>query len=251
MKIFLSALDKYTLDELKKSHSEILWNLLSFYQIHTGSPANTKLFDDVLNASKEVLIDSGAHSFQKGKKVDWVEYTEKYARFIQANDSDKILGYFEMDVDNIIGYDKVLQLRKILTNVTNKVIPVWHKNRGIEDFKRMCEEYRGRIVAISGFQNEDISDTQFKMFVDYAHRCGCKIHGLGLTRFNVLNEVPFDFVDSASWKLQTSYGKVAGYKNRIKRMPTTEYAKVWAYNYRYWVKKQHLYWLKYHKIHND
>ena len=59
--------------------------------------------------SELVIIDSGAHSFQKGKKVDWDKYTREYAKFIQAFDDDKVVGYFEMDVDNIIGYDKVLE----------------------------------------------------------------------------------------------------------------------------------------------
>ena len=42
-----------------------------------------------------------------------------------------------MDVDNIIGYEKVLELRKILLEATDKIIPVWHKNRGIDEFKKM------------------------------------------------------------------------------------------------------------------
>ena len=87
--------------------------------------------------------------------MPWEDYTREYADWIRANDQPKINGYFEMDVDNVIGYEKVLELREILLKATDKIIPVWHKNRGLEEFKRMCREYSGRIIAITGFRNED------------------------------------------------------------------------------------------------
>lgn len=166
MKIFLSAIDNYTLNELNKKGVEMKWNLLSFFQFRNNYP----FFEDVLRQSQEMLIDSGAHSFQKGKKVDWMTYTQQYADFISKYDTPKIKGYFEMDVDNIIGYDNVLRLRNVLTSVSDKIIPVWHKNRGISDFKKMCQEYAGRIVAITGFCNEDIRDEQYKIFLKEAKK---------------------------------------------------------------------------------
>ena len=147
MKVFLSALEASP----------------EFYYIK-----KEEVFKEIIKKSELILIDSGAHSFQKGKKVDWVEYTKKYANWIKENDCDKILGYFEMDVDNVIGYENVLELRKILESVTDKIIPVWHKNRGIEDFKKMCKDYQGKIIAITGFKNEDIQDHQYMMFLYYA-----------------------------------------------------------------------------------
>lgn len=105
---------------------------MSYYYIRKQKD----LAELVRNNSKEILIDSGAHSFQKGTKVDWIEYTKQYAEFIKDFDKPNVIGYFEMDIDNIIGYDKVLELRKILEKVSNKIIPVWHKNRGIDEFKK-------------------------------------------------------------------------------------------------------------------
>ena len=129
-----------------------------------------------------------------------------------------------MDVDNIIGYEKVLKLRKILEAVTDKVIPVWHKNRGIQEFKKMCHEYAGRIVAITGFKNEDIKDEQYLMFLKYAKSQGCKVHCLGMTRKKILDTVPFDFVDSSSWKQQAIYGRVG--KRKVDKQFSKE--KRWA-----------------------
>ena len=154
------------------------------------------------------MIDSGAHSFQKGTKVEWTDYTKEYADFIQEFDDDKVLGYFEMDVDNILGYERVVELRRILESTSDKIIPVWHKNRGIGDFHRMCGEYSGRIVGITGFLNEDIQDHQYLMFLKHAKMNRCKVHCLGMTRVKILDRVPFDFVDSSSWKHRAIYGRI-------------------------------------------
>lgn len=227
MRIFLSALEnnaKATLDKCLKENITIPFGLVSYYYI-SQSDVNYQNFQKALKVCDYLLVDSGAHSFQEGKKVPWVEYTKRYAEFIRENDSPKILGWFEMDVDVQIGYKKVLELRKILNQASDKIIPVWHKNRGIDEFKRMCHETKGDIVAITGFRNEDISDNQYPAFVKYAWKCGKKIHCLGMTRQKVLNRVPFDYVDSSSWKLSATFGslKMWSEKNhKLKNVPDTK-----------------------------
>lgn len=213
MKIFFSAIEnaqacgknaKSIAELLVENNIKMNYNLMSYFYIKN----KTKLSEFIRNNSKEILIDSGAHSFQKGKQVDWLEYTQKYAEFIKNFDRPNVIGYFEMDVDNIIGYEKVLELRKILESVSNKIIPVWHKNRGIEEFKKMCQDYTGKIVAITGFKNEDIKDEQYLMFLKYAKKYNCKVHCLGMTRKKILDKVPFDYVDSSSWVQSSVFGRI-------------------------------------------
>ena len=131
MKIFLSALEngstcydsgKPLAHYFVESGIPMKWNLMSYYYVK----GNPELAEYIRDHSELVMIDSGAHSFQKGKKVDWVEYTKQYAEFIRKYDRPNVVGYFEMDVDGVIGYEKVLQLRKILENASDKIIPVWH-----------------------------------------------------------------------------------------------------------------------------
>lgn len=226
MKIFLSALEngsacydsKVDLAYyLKQQGVEFKWNLMSYFYIGKGK---YDLAEFIRDNSEEVLIDSGAHSFQKGKKVDWVKYTHEYAEFIKKFDRPNVIGYFEMDVDNVIGYENVLYLRQILENVSDKIIPVWHKNRGIENFKQMCEQYAGKLIAITGFKNEDIQDHQYLMFLKYAKKFDCKVHCLGMTRRKILDVVPFDYTDSSAWKQSGIYGTVG--KSKV----TREFSKV-------------------------
>lgn len=212
MKIFLSALEASgEFEEIDKRIPEYFFNLMSYYYIQK----NEKVFNRILDKSKEVMIDSGAHTFQKGKKLNWEQYTKNYAEWIQKNDTEKILGYFEMDIDPAgYSYDFVKELRAILLEKSDKIIPVWHKNRGIEDFKDMCKNpiHRERIVAITGFKNEDIKDEDYIKFLTYAKKHNCKVHCLGMTREKILEKVPFDFVDSSAWKQSAIFGRYKGHK---------------------------------------
>lgn len=251
MKIFLSALENGAscVDKTPLCHyvvkkiGKMKWNLISYYYIKNREDIAEFIRDN----SEEILVDSGAHSFQKGTKVDWDKYTQDYANFIKRFDRDNVVGYFEMDVDNIIGYDKVLELRKVLKLVSDKIIPVWHKNRGLDEYKKMCKEYAGRIVAITGFKNEDIKDEQYLMFLKYAKKYNCKVHCLGMTRKKILDEVPFDYVDSSSWKQASIYGRIGN------RKVTQEFSKqsrevVFFENYKEAMKMQGYYkkkWRKY------
>ena len=66
------------------------------------------------------------------------EYLTRYINFINKYD---IKYFFELDVDSIVGYEKVKQLRKRLENETGKkCIPVWHKSRGKEEYLKMCKK---------------------------------------------------------------------------------------------------------------
>lgn len=72
MKIFLSALDNGVVNLGEKSLPYLLarknismrWNLMSFCYVKD----RLELAEFIRDNSEEVMVDSGAHSFQKGKK---------------------------------------------------------------------------------------------------------------------------------------------------------------------------------------
>lgn len=214
MRIYLSAIESW----LKYIHAypgNLYWHLISFYTIlgRTSSQtlAGTKTgeyLQALIDRTPSLVVDSGAHSVQEGLRLpDWDEYTARYCRFIEEWDQEKVLGFFEMDIDLAVGYERVLELRRELQRVTDKVIPVWHRNRGIREFTEMCREYRGKIVAISGFLNQDIRDDQYILFLKKAWEYDCRLFCLGMTRREMLDRVPFDYVDSSSWLHPVFYGR--------------------------------------------
>lgn len=223
MKIFLSALENgnplnnswlSSLD--KKPGSKLKWNLVSYYYSRDKSRYPRACF--IRDHSEELLVDSGAHSFQKGIKVEWGKYVDDYCTFIKNFDRSNVLGYFEMDIDAIVGYENVLTYRKKLMRVTDKIIPVWHKCRGITEYHNMCRAFSGKIVAISGFKNEDIADEQFISFLKVAKKHGCRLHCLGMTRKKILDRVPFDYVDSSSWRQPFIYARVRELDGKQKKV---------------------------------
>lgn len=252
MKIFLSSLENggqhefnCILNYFKEKQQKMNYNLCSFFYVRNQKERAIKIRDN----TKEILIDSGAHSFQKGiTTTKWEEYTKEYIEFIKLYDKDNVLGYFEMDIDNIVGYEKVLKMRKQLEATNDKIIPVWHKNRGIEDYKRMCQKYTRRIIAITGFKNEDVRDEQYLMFLKYAKKYKCKVHCLGMTRKKILDKVPFYSVDSSSWKQSGIYGKIKNRGKVSKDFSKNKRYVIMLENYKEGVKEQMYYenkWKRY------
>ena len=166
----------------------------------------------IIPQCKSFMLDSGAFTFRElSKKVDWNEYVERYAEFINRNNVEL---FFELDIDNLVGYSNVLILRNKLEKLTNKQsIPVWHKTRGKDDFLHMCEEYQ--YVAIGGIAGKNKSSAELKKLhetfpwlIREAHRRGTRIHGLGYTSLSGLKKYHFDSVDSTAWVSGNQFGAV-------------------------------------------
>lgn len=213
MKIYLSASETQAFINYVKQHKHFkpYYHLFSYFYTRQ----KTKL-DNYLTLQpriKAILIDSGAHTFHTAQNANFTEYTYQYAEFIRKTDKDNVTGYFEMDIDNRIGYKNVLKLRRILEEETEKIIPVWHKNRGFKRFEKLCRNYN--YVSISCLPIEGIPDEDLHIFVQTAHDNGCLIQGLGGTRKYILENVAFDSVDSASWMFQAVNGRYNS--KRIKR----------------------------------
>lgn len=181
------------------------YNLTTYLEVRSKS---SDLWEELVDFSSAVIVDSGAHSFQRGKKVDWDRFTDEYADWISRSDCDKVVGYFEMDIDNILGIDAVLKLRARLLQASSKIIPVWHKSYTYEGFESLCADKSFEFVSVSGFKNEDIKDGDFPLFVKTAHRQQKKIHGLGITRRAVLSAAKFDSVDSSTWLDVSRFGYI-------------------------------------------
>lgn len=204
MKIFLAATNPvYT------RYPELLndcdYILDSFYALRK------KDLPDYMKNCKMFLLDSGAFTFRQNakKSVNWDKYIKDYIDFINKYD---IQYFFELDIDSIVGYEKVKEYRKRIEEGTGKkCIPVWHLSRGKEDFLKMCDEYD--YVAIGGIAGTDRRSKKqqnlikaFPWFIKEAHKRGAKIHGLGCTSMSTLKRCHFDSVDSTSWLSGCKYG---------------------------------------------
>ena len=199
-----------------------LYCLETFYELEKKK----KTLDRIKNKVwKDFILDSGAFTFmnntKKGQNVDFDAYVERYIEFINKYDVDK---FFELDIDVIVGLEKVEQIRKRLEEGTGKKsIPVWHKSRGKDYFIKMCQEYD--YIAIGGIVTGEIKKVEypyFKWFIDTAHSYGCKIHGLGFTNLKGMELYKFDSVDSTSWLSGGRFGTLYFFNGKTLKQVDTE-----------------------------
>lgn len=237
MKIFLAGTDllKAYPNELVKSK----YQLASFYSIQDWQLP-------FLNGCKEWLLDSGAFSFMNGKKTDnFDDYLERYIEFINKN---KVQYFFELDVDSIVGYGKVLEYRHRLEKGTSRqCIPVWHKTRGAKEWQNLCDEYS--YVSIGGIVSKEILPEQYSAFpimISEAHKRGAKVHGLGFTSTSYFKDIRFDTVDSTTWNVGGKFGNICVFSPETlmkqliqkKNMRCAKQKELMLHNYNEWIKFQ-------------
>lgn len=166
----------------------------------------------------DFLLDSGAFTFMQGTSgaVDWNGYIERYAEFIRRNNISK---FFELDIDSVVGYSQVKPLRRKLESLANRQsIPVWHKSRGIEEYRRLCDEYP--YVALGGIVSGEFSKSDYRLFpalIAEAHKRGAKVHGLGFTNLALLPSCHFDSVDSTAWTAGNRFGFIYRFDGKTMR----------------------------------
>ena len=196
---------------------------------------------------KRFLLDSGAFTFMNASKtgnVDFDSYCDKYIDFINAH---KVEHFFELDIDSVVGLDKVKRLRSRIERRTGKQpIVVWHKSRGKRDYIDSCKEYP--YVALGGIVTKEITKNDYKhfpWFIDTAHEHGAKIHALGLTALAALPKYHFDSVDSTAWVSGNRFGGVYVFNgttmekhNKKEGQRIGSHKAVAMHNFREWVKFQ-------------
>lgn len=216
MKLFLAGVAPWREDGLydQAIHEHRPYILESYYYCDDVTEKLIPYFGDF-------MLDSGAFTFMGGfsftenkeKRVNFEEYVEEYADFINRN---KVKKFFELDVDSVVGYKKVLQYREKLEKLTGRQsIPVWHSTRGADEFIRMCDEYP--YVALGGIVGGEWSGKKEQLipwFIKQAHKRGAKIHGLGYTKLNGLPKYHFDSVDSTAWLTGNRFGYIYRFDGR-------------------------------------
>lgn len=207
MIVYLAGIETYC--SYFKTIPDEVYNLCTFWYYH-----NKKNIPDFAFNEYQIL-DSGAFSAindktGKYKNFDWDLYVKKYIEFINIT---KRKLFFELDIDCVVGLNKVEYYRKQIEDGTG-IAPIvcWHSNRGSDYWVKCCEEYD--YVAI-GTTNANSHGRKIRKnpqilhwFINHAKKNNTKVHGLGFTNIDWLQELKFDSVDSTSWISGQKFGVI-------------------------------------------
>ena len=237
MKLYLaSVLHDYCTGIIEDINTYVLE---SFYNME-------KRYYPLLSDSKDLLIDSGIFYYNTNRKrTDFISYCDSYIDFLNAHGIDK---FFEMDVDSIEGFEKAkMYTKRIETGTGKPVIPIWHINRGIDNYKGICRDYD--YIAIGLTSTKEIKAKEYNKLIpliDYAHSKGTKVHGLGFTALKWMPKLKFDSVDSSSWSAGRRYGVIWGFDTKKGEMRQTR-PKLKNWDWREITKHNYTQWRKYQK----
>jgi hypothetical protein len=187
--------------------------LSSFWEHKNGR------FGEYVTQEKHIL-DSGAFSAindktGKYKNFDWDDYVKKYIAFIKHT-NQKL--FFELDIDCVVGLNKVEYYRKQIEDAIGiPPIVCWHANRGADYWIKSCENYPyvalGTTTASNAGKKIRANPKILHWFINHAHKNNAKIHGLGFTSIPMLKELKFDSVDSTTWLGGGKFGYCYPYSN--------------------------------------
>lgn len=218
MKIFLSGGESYN-EAIKKTRHQHIFT--SFYYAQ-GASNRIK----TLGPTKEIIVDSGAHTFfsshledsasivkKENKSVrasveNLDNYVDEYIRFIKAH--RHLVSYFvELDIDRVVGYEKVLQIRKKLYEATKgKLMVCYHPSQGTwEENKKDLLQYE--YVGLEGVTARGGIKFDYKKIVKDCYFNKVKVHGFAMTKKNFLNSIPVYSTDSSSWLATLRFGRSA------------------------------------------
>lgn len=202
-----------------ESYYDILYNmgirnfLMSYHYIQNKHISMSRFKE----ADVRLMIDSGAHTYQNDPKYadvsveEWENHLQKYLKWAE-NHKDVIFAIASFDFENIVDPAIVDMWNKkyfepFMLKTGIPVCFVWHQN-SYQTWEYYCKRYP--YVGFSSVNTEgvaiDLSEYREKLKV--AENNDCLVHGFGMTRTNMLTELPFYTVDSTTWLVGLQYGEI-------------------------------------------
>lgn len=181
----------------------------------------TKDGDTIKKSKVKVFIDSGAHTFfqkfDEYKKMDdkfWDDYLTKYTNWVREN-KEYIFACANLDIDAIVGTDKVDEWNakyfQPLEDEGVQVCYIWHTERGHSGWEDYCKKHS--YIGLT-MENDTLTIQQLMRLINVSKKYNTRVHGMALTRMEVLVRVPFFSVDSTTWLVGQQYGELNWFNGR-------------------------------------
>lgn len=182
--------------------------LVSYYYLRKKGIDSIK---EKLKGFELVLCDSGAFTFLSGNNTLSYEgmdaYVSAYADFI-AKYKEYFSIFVEMDLYAMDRYYKgVDEWRERLITAAGgreKVMPIFHSKLAKipQNWEQMCKDFPYVGMGSKYAQNATVLTPLFSVSKKY----GTKVHGMGITKLDIIRHTAYYSVDSTSWSMGQRYG---------------------------------------------
>lgn len=175
--------------------------------------------EEKFGEGQNVFIDSGCYTVNNSKEQKYdnkelTEIREHYYSWIHSN-IERVEYYTEFDAHQL-GKASREELRDSLRDVLfDKFVPIWSGDDGIQTLYDLSEQF-GRVgVLQTSIGGRDLVPTLNSL----ASR-GVRLHGLSMTKPDIMAAVPWESVASTSWLSPSQFGDTIVWShNQLKRYP--------------------------------
>lgn len=186
-----------------------------------------------LDWKPRTYLDSGVFTFMRRAGVvgysnpatrtagTWEEFKVMAADYItylkrDAHVWDHII---ELDVDEIFGVERADIFRRNLHSmVGDRLLPVWHAQRGQEGWQEMIRTFPYVAMSISraaGGRNTRRNHALIREMVRQAHERGVQVHLLGGSTMDYFDDYDVDTMDASSWAAGVRWGELKVNRGKV------------------------------------
>ncbi|WP_020142283.1 hypothetical protein [Terracoccus sp. 273MFTsu3.1] len=180
------------------------------------------LLDDKFPAEQKIFLDSGAFTVnqdtagEKYSQRDLKEIGEAYMGFVLQN-IDRVEMVSEFD-SLALGLSWIRDQREDFYDSLpeGKFLPVWHADWGLSELESLAERYKRVGIMQTAMDGRNLVPTLNGLVRKY----GTHLHGVAMTRPELMSEVQWGSVASTSWISPAQYGDTIIWTGReLKRYP--------------------------------
>ncbi|GAA2321824.1 hypothetical protein GCM10010149_88630 [Nonomuraea roseoviolacea subsp. roseoviolacea] len=176
------------------------------------------LIESKFPEDQTVMLESGATTInaspEKYQRADIDDLFDTYRSFVAANIA-RVELVSELDAVHL-GQDWIGRQREELAELAgDKLLPIWHADTGLAELERLADVY-GRV----GVPQASVNGRDITSVLNRLAKSGTKLHGVAMTKVEVMQEIAWDSVASTSWLSPAKFGDSQIWTGReLKRYP--------------------------------
>lgn len=180
------------------------------------------LISEKYEPNQRVFLDSGAYTLNKAEEDQYTQgelqdIGAAYMAFVMQNlDAIEMVSEFDATA---LGREYIEAMREDFWDdiPEERFLPIWHPELGgLDDLDRLAQRYARVGILQTSVDGRNLNNQLNGIVQKY----GTKLHGIAMTKPEVMSSVHFDSVASTSWLSPSQYGDTIVWTGKeLKRYP--------------------------------